>query len=150
VAAGDQADAGQRQGEARPRHRARHGALPYRRDHRDHHWDRADQQGGMGDAGPGDPGVLQQDRAAVAGRARGKHGRPERGPQLVAGGREEDGGGHGEAHEGEPARRQPVQGQLGQRHRGAPEQPGADQSGKSPAVRVHVAMVTLTRTEFGQ
>jgi len=141
VAAGDQADAGQRQGEARPRHRARHGALPHRRDHRDHHRDRADQQGRVGDAGPGDPGVLQDDRAAVAERAGGEHGRPERGPELVAGCREEDRGGHGEAHEGEPARRQPVQGQLGQRHRGTPEQPGADQCGKGPAVRVHAAIV---------
>jgi hypothetical protein len=150
VAAGDQADAGQGQGEPSPRHRARHGALPYRRDHRDHHRYRADQQGGMGHAGPGDTGVLQYDGAAVADRAGGQHGGPERGPEVVAGGREQDGGGRGEAHEREPARRQPVQGQLGQRHRGAPEQPGADQCGKGPAVRVHAAMVARECTEFGQ
>jgi hypothetical protein len=141
VAAGDQADPGQRQREARPGHRARHGALPHGRDDRDHHRDRADQQGGMSNAGPGDPGVLQHDGTPVAERAGGEHGGPERGPELAAGGREEDRGGHGEPHEGEPARRQPVQGQLGQRHRGAPEQPGGDQGGEGAAVAVHAAMV---------
>jgi hypothetical protein len=149
VSAGDQADAGQRQGEAGPRHGARHGAPPHCRDECDHHRDRADQQGGVGDAGPGDPGVLQHDGAAVAERARGQHGRPERGPELVAGGREEDRGGQGEAHEREPARRQPVQGQLGQRHRGAPEQPGTDEGGEGAAVAVHASIVAPACTEFG-
>jgi len=85
VAAGDQSDAGQRHGEPRPRDRARHGALPHRRDHRDHHRDRADQQGGVGDAGLGDPGVLQQNGAAVPEPTGDQHGGPERRAELVAG-----------------------------------------------------------------
>jgi hypothetical protein len=148
-ATGDQADPGQRQCEARPGHRARHGALPDRRDDRDHHRDRTDEQGGVGDAGPGDPGVLQQDRPAVAECPRGEHGGPERGPQVTAGGGQQERGGRGEAHEREPGRRQPVQGQLGQRHRGAPEQPGADEGGEDAAVAVHTAIVALAYTEFG-
>ena len=44
---------------------------------------------------------------------------------------EEHGGGQAEPGDGEPARRQPLQGELGQGHAGAPEQAGAGERGHS-------------------
>ena len=59
-----------------------------------------------------------------------------------AGDDEQDGGGQAEAREREPARRQPLQGQLGQRHGRAPEQPGGGEGGDgAAAICVHTAMV---------
>jgi hypothetical protein len=111
VAPGDEGYPGQRHREPGPRNRTGHGAVPERRDDRHQHRHRADQQRGLGDAGPGDAGVLQQDRTAVADRAGGQHRRGAAGTQRAPGGHgQQDRGGHAEAHGGEPARRQPFQG----------------------------------------
>jgi hypothetical protein len=83
MTARDQADAGERHGEPGPGHRAGHGALPERSDDRHQHRDGADQQRRVGDAGPGDARVLQQDRPAVPERARRQHQRGARGGQRA-------------------------------------------------------------------
>ena len=79
---GDQADAAERDHEADPGHRPGHGPVPHRGDDRHHHRHGPDQQGRVGDAGPGDAGVLHHDRTAVPERARGQHLGRERGAQL--------------------------------------------------------------------
>jgi len=142
-AAGDQADAGQRQREPGPGHRAGHGVLPERRDDRDHNGHGADEQRRVGDAGAGDAGVLHHDRPAVPERAGYQHRRGAGGAHPAAPGHgEQDRGGQAEPRGGEPAGRQPLQGQLGQRHGRAPEQAGDGEGGDgAAAVGVHAAMV---------
>jgi len=151
-AAGDHADAGERHGEPDPGHRARHRVLPERRDERHEHRDRADQQCGVGDAGAGDAGVLQEDRPAVSEGTRCQHQRRAGGAHPAgAAGRhgEQDRGGQAEADEREPARRQPLQGQLGQRHGSAPEEPGGGEGGDcAAAIDVHKSMTPAVCTEF--
>jgi hypothetical protein len=148
-AARDQDDAGQGHGEPDPRHGAGHGVLPERRDDRDQDRRGADQQRGVGDARPGDPGVLQDDRPAVPDRAGGQHERRTGGADpgargRVAGGHaEQDRGGEPEARGRQPAWLQPLQGQLGQRNGGPPQQPGGNEgSDSAAAVGVHVSMNT--------
>jgi hypothetical protein len=162
VAAGDQANPGQRDPEACPGHRPGHGPVPDRGDHRDQDRHRTDQQRGMGHAGQRDPGVLEHHRSAVTGRTRQQHqrrGRPPRGrrpdrtARSVCSGlgpraapadqHQQDRGGQAEPGHGQPAGRQPGQGQLGQRHGRAPQHPGQGQGGDSwTAVRVHTFMGT--------
>jgi hypothetical protein len=111
-AAGHKADAGQRHREACPCHRACHGVVPPGRDDRDQHGRRADQQRRVTDACPRDAGVLHHDRPAVSQRAQGQHGRAAGGAQPGAGDhQQQDGGRQAETAEGEPGRRQPLQGQ---------------------------------------
>jgi hypothetical protein len=149
-AAGDQADSGQRQREPGPGHRAGHGAPPERRDDRDHHRHGADQQRRVGDAGAGDAGVLHDDRPAVPERSGRQHPRGADGAHAAGpGGGEEDRGGQAEAREGEPARRQPLQGQLGQRHGRAPEQACGGKGGDgAAAVGVHASMLAASWREI--
>jgi hypothetical protein len=66
---GDQADPSERHRESGPSQRPGDGAMPERRHERDQDWHGTDQQSGVTDARPGDAGVLQQDRTAVADRA---------------------------------------------------------------------------------
>jgi hypothetical protein len=147
ASARDQADAGQRHREAHPGHRARHRPVPERRDDRDQHRGGADQQRRVADAGAGDAGVLHHDRPAVPDRARGQHGGRAGGTHLGAGGHgKQDRGGQAETHEGEPAGRQPAQGQLGQRHCRAPQHPGGGERGDgAAAIGVHVSILTGSR-----
>jgi hypothetical protein len=141
-AGGDERDTGERYGEARPGHRARHPAVPYGGDDRDQHGRGADEQGRMAHAGARDPGVLYQDRPAVAHRAPREHGRAARGPEPGPHGGEQHCGGEAEAGDGEPARRQPGEGQLGHGHGGAPEQArGGQRSDGSTAINVHGPIV---------
>jgi hypothetical protein len=124
--------------------------VPERRDDRDKHGYRANQQGRLGDAGPADPRVLQNDGSAVPGRSRHQHERAARGAHRGAGGGDEkQRGGQAKPREGEPARRQPLQGQLGQRHGRAPQQPGRGECCESAAtIGVHEPIVTMASTEF--
>jgi hypothetical protein len=139
---GDERDTGERDGEARPGRRARHAAVPYRGDDRDQHGRGADEQGRMAHAGARDPGVLHQDRAAVAHRAPGEHGRAARGPDAGPDGGEQHGGGQAEAGGGEPAGRQPSKGQLGHGHGGAPQQArGGQRPDGSTTINVHGPIV---------
>jgi hypothetical protein len=141
-AGGDERDTGERQGEAGPGHRARHPTVPQGGDDRDQHGRGADEQGRVGHAGAGDPGVLHQDRPAVAHRAPRQHGRAERRPDPGPDGREQHGGGQTEAGDGEPAGRQPLEGQLGHGHGGAPEQArGGQRSNGGAAINVHGPIV---------
>lgn len=141
-AGGDQADTGERQREARPGHRAGHPGLLHCRQEGDQHRGGPDEQGGVAHAGAGDPGVLDQDRPAVPDRAPGEHGRAAGGPHPEPGGGQEHGGGQAEPGDGEPARRQPLQGELGQGHAGAPEQAGAGERGHGGAtVGGHASIV---------
>jgi hypothetical protein len=61
AAAGDQADAAERHHETGPGHRPGHAAVPQRGDDRDQHGHGPDQQRRVGNAGPGDAGVLHDD-----------------------------------------------------------------------------------------
>jgi hypothetical protein len=149
AATGDQADAAQRHHEADPGHRPGHAVVPQRGDDRDQHGHGPDQQRRVGHAGPGDAGVLHDDRPAVPERARDQDLGGERGPQARTAHRQQDRGGQPETNDREPARRQPLQGQLGQRHGGTPQQPGRDEGcdGITTAV-VHIVMFADGSTEF--
>jgi hypothetical protein len=149
AAAGDQADAAERGHEADPGHRAGHAVVPQRGDDRDQHRHGPDQQRRVGHAGPGDAGVLNDDRPAVPERARDQDLGRERGPQPRAARGQQDRGGQPETNDREPARCQPLQGQLGQRHGGTPQQPGRDEGcdGITTAV-VHIVILTDGCTGF--
>jgi hypothetical protein len=148
-AGGDQRDTGERHGEARPGHRARHAAVPYGGGDRHQHGRGADEQGRMAHARPRDPGVLHQDRPAIAHRAPREHGGAARGPDPGSDGDEQHGGGEAEAGDGEPARRQPRKGQLGHGHGGAPEQAGGGQrSDGGTAINVHGPIMPDLRPIF--
>jgi hypothetical protein len=141
-AGGDERDAGERDGEARPGHRACHPPVPYGGDDRDQHGRGADEQGRMAHARAGDPGVLHQDRPAVPHRAPRQHGRAARGPDPGPDSGEQHGGGQTESGDGEPARRQPLEGELGHGHGGAPQQPcGGQRRDGGTAVNVHGPIV---------
>jgi hypothetical protein len=148
-AGGDETDADERHREAHPGHRVRHPAVPYGRDDRDQHGRGADEQGRMAHARARDPGVLHQDRPAVPQRAPREHGRAARGTDPEPDGGEEHGGGQAEPRDGEPARRQPLEGQLGHGHGGTPQQArGGERCDGGTAVKVHGAIVTQTGTTF--
>jgi hypothetical protein len=141
-AGGDERDTGERHSEAGPGHRLRRPAVPYGGDDRDQHGRGADEQGRMAHARARDPGVLHQDRPAVAHRAPRQHGRAARGPDPGPDGDEQHGGGQAEAGDGEPARRQPSKGQLGHGHGGAPQQArGGQRRDGGTAVNVHGSIV---------
>ena len=96
------------------------------------------------------PAFCRTTGPAVADRAGGQHERRAGGPDLSAGGRaagghaEQDRGREPEARARQPARLQPLQGQLGQRHGGPPQQPGGDEGGDSAAaVHGHTHMDTV-------
>jgi hypothetical protein len=125
--AGDQADAAERHHEADPGHRPGHAVVPQRGDDRDQHGHGPDQQRRVGHAGPGDAGVLHDDRPAVPERARDQDVGGERGTQPRTAHGQQDRGGQPETNDRKPARCQPLQGQLGQRHGGTPQQPGRDE-----------------------
>jgi hypothetical protein len=138
AAARDESHAGQRDGEACPCDWPGHGPVPDGGDDRDDHGSGADQQSRIADAGPADARVLHHDRAAVTDRPGQEHGWRECGPELGPGGDKQDRRGQGEPHERQPRRRQPLQGQLGQRHGRAPEQSGCSERGEGGvAVAVH-------------
>jgi hypothetical protein len=141
-AGGDESDADQRHREAHPGHRARHPAVPYGRDDRDQHGRGADEQGRMAHARARDPGVLHEDRPAVPHRAPREHGRAAHGTDLEPDSGQEHGGGQAEPRDGEPARRQPLEGQLGHGHSGAPEQArGGERRHGGTAVKIHGTIV---------
>jgi hypothetical protein len=162
MSAGDQADPGQRHPEPEPGHRPGHGPLPDRGDHRDQHRHRADQQRGVGHAGQRDAPVLQDHRAAVSGRAGEQHQRRARTPQptpglgpglgpvsIPPGHHEQDRGGQAEPGHGQPARRQPGQGELGQRNGGAPQRPGSGQGRDGEAaVVVHAYILSVANSKL--
>jgi hypothetical protein len=146
---GDQADAGQRHREAEPRHRARDLAVPEGGDDRDQHRGGPDEQGPVADAGAGDPGVLHQDRPAVAHRPPGEHGRAPGGAGPGAARGQQHGRGQAEPDDGEPSGRQPLQGELAQGHRRAPEQAsGGERGDGGPTVEVHAVIVPGYRATF--
>jgi hypothetical protein len=148
-AGGDEGDAGERNGKARPGHRARQAAVPDGGDDRDQHGRCADEQGGMGHAGARDPGVLHQDRPAVPHRAPRQHGRAARGADPGPDEDQEHGRGEAEAGDGEPGRREPLEGKLGQGHGGAPEQAGGGQRGDGgTAINVHGSIVPYAWPTF--
>jgi hypothetical protein len=148
-AGGDQTDAGERHGKARPGHRPGHAVAPHGGDARDHDRRGPDEQGGMAHAGARDPGVLDQDRPAVAHRAPGEHGRAVDGTDPEADGGQKHGGGQAEPGHGEPARRQPLEGELGHGHGGAPQQARGGERGDGGAtVEVHAAMVPRRRSRI--
>jgi hypothetical protein len=147
----DQADAAERHHEAEPCHRRRHRPVPHRGDRRDQHRHRPDQQGRVGDAGPRDAGVLHHDRASVPERPGHQHRGRERPLEATAPARhgQQDRGCQPEPGHGEPARRQPGQGHLGQRHGGAPQQPGRGEGCDSvTTVDAHDSMFGGNRTVF--
>jgi len=150
AAARDQAHSGQGHGEPQPGHRTGHAVLPERGDDRDQHGHGADQQSCVGDAGPGDTGVLHGDRAAVTEGAGQQHERAAGGAHVGArSGQQEDQGGEPEARDREPARRQPLQGQLGKRDGGAPQQAGSDERGDGATLLgVHVVIIMTTYEKF--
>jgi hypothetical protein len=149
LAGGDQTDAAERHGKARPGQRVRHAVVPHGRDDRDQHGRGADEQGRMAHAGARDRGVLDQDRPAVPHRAPREHGRAGGGGGPGPDGAEEHGGGQAEARDGEPARRQPQEGELGHGYGGAPQQArGGERSDGDTAIDVHVAIVTRSWAIF--
>jgi hypothetical protein len=118
-------------------------------DDRDQHGGGADEQGRMAHAGARDPGVLDQDLPAVAHRAPGEHGRAAGGTDPEPHGAQERGGGQAEPRDGEPARWQPLQGQLGHGHGGAPQQArGGERGDGGTAIQVHEAIVTDAEATF--
>jgi Lrp/AsnC family transcriptional regulator, leucine-responsive regulatory protein len=77
----------------------------------------------MADAGALDTGVLEQDHPAVAERARGDDGGRERGTQVAAREQRKHRRGDGEPRHCEPARAEPLEAELGQRHGEPPQGP---------------------------
>ena len=121
---GDAGDGDERAGPAR----GPGGPAPGGRcDHDDEHRHRADDQRGVAHARALDARVLEQDHGAVAESARRGDAGPERGAQVAPGDQREQRRGEREAHHGEPARAEPLQAQLGQRHGEAPERAGRDE-----------------------
>jgi hypothetical protein len=120
-----------------PRDRARR-AVPERRGEQRHqHGHRADHQRGVADARALDARVLEQDHRAEADRARsGDAGRQRRAQAAPAGHREQRGG-EGEPEHGQPARAQPVERELRQRHGQAPQRAGCGKGEECGAVRLH-------------
>jgi len=140
----------QRQREASPGHGTGHAVPGDCRDYRHERWHRADQQGGMRDAGVLHADVLQHDGKAVAGSAGNQDGRahgssqPRRAPDH----HHQDRGCQAEPAAGEPGRRQPGQGQLGQRHGSAPQQAGRDERGEGETTAGHASMSAADRPRF--
>jgi hypothetical protein len=141
----DPGHAGQRHGEPGPRDRADHASPEPDRHQRDQDRGTADEQGRVADAGTRDARVLQHDDDAVAERAPPDDGRRCRGTQVsepvgaavatappaAAGGEEhEQRRGQRESDDRQPTRVQPGEGELGQRHGGAPEQARRGERGK--------------------
>jgi hypothetical protein len=121
AAAGDERHTGDRDQRAGPAGGTAAGAPEGRRDHGDEHRRGADHQRGMADARALDPGVLQQDHAAVAERACRRHGWRQRRAQVAAREQRDQRRGEREPGNGEPARAEPLEAELGQRH-GQPPQ----------------------------
>jgi hypothetical protein len=141
-AGGDQADPGERHRGPSPGQRLGQPAVLEGGEDGDQHRGGADEQGRVAHAGARDAGVLDQDRPAVPDRAPPEHGRAPGGADPEADGEQEHGGGQAEPGDGEPGRRQPVEGKLGQGHAGAPEQAGACERGHGgTTVQVHGPIV---------
>ncbi len=127
-----------------PGHRAGHGPLPERRGDRDRHRHGADQQRRVNDAGPGDAAFLRTTTdppypSAPETRTRGVQAARTPRRQATA---SNTAAARPNRATLQPAWRQPLQGQLGQRHGGVPEQPGSGEGGDCVAtVGVHTAMV---------
>ena len=140
---GDQDDPGERHREPGPGRRRPQPALPGGGHEGHEHGRGPDEQGGMADAGAGDPGVLDQDRPAVADRPPGRHGRAPGTTDPAPEHGQEHGRGQAEPGHREPARRQPGQGELGHGHGRAPQQPGGGEraQGGTAVGGVHGAMV---------
>jgi hypothetical protein len=121
AAARDEADAGERDERAAPGGGARGRAPDRGGDDRHEHRHGADEQCRVTDARALDPGVLEQDHAAVAERAGARHRGRQRPAQAATRDQRQDRRGEGEARHGEPARAEPVEAELGQRHGEPPE-----------------------------
>jgi hypothetical protein len=145
---GHQADPGQRDRVAQPDHGAGHGAEGQRGDDRDQHRRGPDQQRRVADAGPHDPGVLHEDRAAVADGAPGQHGRAEGGPQVRAAGDQQHQRGQAEARHGQPAGRQVVHRDLGGGHGAPPQGAGGGQGDEGATVEVHASSLPTGKPIF--
>jgi hypothetical protein len=134
----DPGDAGQCHGEPGPRDRAHHAAAEPDRQQRDQDRRTPDEQGGVADAGPRDARVLQDDHDAVAEcaprddrrRRRGAQPGPVAGPPADRREGHEQRRGQREPDDRQPTRVQPGEGELGQRHGGAPEQARRGERGK--------------------
>jgi Lrp/AsnC family transcriptional regulator, leucine-responsive regulatory protein len=136
AAAGDEADAGERDERAGPRGGARGGAPVRRGDHGDEHRHGADHERCVADARALDPGVLEQDHRAVAERAGGGNCRRQRGAQVPAREQREHRRRDGEARHGQPAHAEPLQAELRQRHGEAPQRArGRERDDRPVAVR---------------
>jgi len=125
--AGDERDAGDGDERAGPRSGAGGPAPGRRRDHDDEHGHGADDQGRVAHARALDARVLEQDHGAVAERARGGDARGQRRAHMAAREQREQRRGEREAHDGEPARAEPLQAELRQRHREPPQRAGRRQ-----------------------
>jgi hypothetical protein len=121
AAAGHEPDARDRDQRAGPGGRAARRAPDRRGDDRHEHGHGADEERGVADARALDAGVLEQDHGAVAERSRAGHRRRERAAQAAPREQREDRRGDAEPRHREPARAEPFQADLGQRH-GQPPQ----------------------------
>jgi hypothetical protein len=134
AAARDEADAGERDERAGPGACASGAASGPGGDQRHEHGRGADDQRGMADARALDPSVLEQDDPAVADRARRGHRGRKRSAQVTASEDGEDRRGDGEAHHRQPARAEPLEAELGQRHGEPPERAGrCEREDRTPA-----------------
>jgi Lrp/AsnC family leucine-responsive transcriptional regulator len=125
--AGDQADAGDPDERPEPGERPGRAAPGRHAQDRDQHRHGADDQRGVADAGALDPGVLEQDHDAVAGGARGGDARRERGAQPASREPREQRRRESEADGGEPGAAEPLEAELGQRHREPPQDACGDE-----------------------
>jgi hypothetical protein len=142
---------GQRHGEPSPRDRADRAAAEPDRQQGDQDRGTPDQQCGVADAGPGDARVLQHDHDAVAERAptddRRGYGCAQTGPfsggparptaGRAPGDKQQERRGEREPGDRQPTGSQPGEGELGQRHGGAPEQARRGQCGKGEVTVTH-------------
>jgi hypothetical protein len=127
AAAGHQADAREREQRASPHEPAARSAAEHGRDGGDQHRHGADDQRRVAHARALDTGVLEHDHDAVAERAGHDDRRGERGPQVAARDERQQRRRHGEARDREPARAEPLEPELRERDREAPEGAGEGQ-----------------------
>jgi hypothetical protein len=138
AACGHEPHATEREREARPGQRAGDAAPERHGEERDEHRPGAHDERGVAHARLRDARVLQHDDHAEAQRAPQRDGRRGRRAQGPPAGQGQQRGGEPEARHGEPRGVQPAQGELGQRHGGAPQDPGGGQGvQRGAAIGVH-------------
>jgi hypothetical protein len=142
---GEECDTGQGQRVAAPGDRAGRRPPETDRDQGDEHRRGADDEGGVGHAGALDAEVLEHGHRAEAERAGGADARHERAAKLAARDDGEQRRGRGEADDGEPARPEPLQRDLGERHGQAPEHAGGGECEDGCAARFHEEHCRLVR-----